>query len=73
MKKNINSNQSVPSLRTIQEILVNLEDKESTFIDSKDWIGSIEVEIKFLYLYKIIPYIRVLIHMINFAGLLGIG
>jgi len=34
---------AVPSIRQIQEILVGMEDKPSTFLGSRDWIGSVEV------------------------------
>ena len=40
---NRNLEQSVPSLRTIQEVLVALEDKEKSFVGSREWIGSFEV------------------------------
>lgn len=50
MHKNENSVQSVPSLRSIQEILVALEDKEPSFIGSRDWIGSVEVQKIRIYL-----------------------
>ena len=33
----------IPSLRRVQEILVEMEDKPSSFAGSKDWIGSVEV------------------------------
>ena len=34
---------SIPSCSEIQEILVDMEDKPSSFIGSRDWIGSYEV------------------------------
>lgn len=34
---------AVPSIREIQSILVDLEDKSKTFIGSRQWIGSFEV------------------------------
>ncbi|XP_030030555.2 ufm1-specific protease 2 [Manduca sexta] len=34
---------NVPSIRDIQSILVELEDKPKTFLGSKQWIGSFEV------------------------------
>ncbi|KAA5581875.1 hypothetical protein F3H14_37530, partial [Pseudomonas aeruginosa] len=34
---------AVPSIREIQSILVDLEDKPKTFIGSRQWIGSFEV------------------------------
>ena len=36
-------NESVPSLRRIQEILVEAGDKPTSFVNSRDWIGSCEV------------------------------
>ncbi|KAK2710765.1 ufm1-specific protease 1-like [Artemia franciscana] len=33
----------VPTLRNIQEILVEIEDKPKAFIGSREWIGSLEV------------------------------
>ncbi|XP_014358864.2 probable Ufm1-specific protease [Papilio machaon] len=38
--KNINT---VPSIKEIQEILVELEDKPKSFLGSRQWIGSFEV------------------------------
>ena len=35
--------EQVPSLRKIQETLVQLEDKPKRFVGSRDWIGSFEV------------------------------
>ncbi|XP_033219626.1 ufm1-specific protease 1 [Belonocnema kinseyi] len=43
MQINKNPDQAVPSLRTIQETLVALEDKEPSFIGSREWIGSFEI------------------------------
>lgn len=37
------TNKSVPSIRDIQEILVDLGDKNKSFIGSSEWIGSMEV------------------------------
>lgn len=37
------SSKTVPSLRLIQELLVNMEDKPTAFLDSRQWIGSVEV------------------------------
>lgn len=33
----------VPSLREIQECLVRIEDKPKRFVDSRDWIGALEI------------------------------
>ncbi|XP_046604368.1 ufm1-specific protease 1 isoform X1 [Neodiprion virginianus] len=41
--KNLETARPVPSLREVQEILISLEDKESFFLGSRDWIGSFEV------------------------------
>ncbi|KAL7735959.1 hypothetical protein ACLKA6_002392 [Drosophila palustris] len=35
-------NQAVPSIREIQRMLVNIGDKLPPFIDSRDWIGTLE-------------------------------
>ena len=35
--------QSVPDIRRIQEVLVTLDDKEQSFVGSREWIGSFEV------------------------------
>ena len=40
----------VPSNRTVQETLVKIGDKESPFVGSKEWIGSVEVT--YYYYYK---------------------
>ena len=34
---------SIPSCSEIQEILVDMEDKPSSFVGSREWIGSYEV------------------------------
>lgn len=34
---------AVPSIPVIQQVLVHLEDKPSSFIGSHEWIGSLEV------------------------------
>ncbi|XP_069775985.1 ufm1-specific protease 1 isoform X1 [Narcine bancroftii] len=36
-------NHRVPTLREVQEALVEMEDKPSSFINSKTWIGSFEI------------------------------
>lgn len=36
-------NHEVPSIRQIQKILVDLEDKPASFATSRGWIGSFEV------------------------------
>ncbi|XP_045452500.1 ufm1-specific protease 1 [Melitaea cinxia] len=43
MKLNINSSIKVPSIRDIQSILVEMEDKPQSFLGSRQWIGSFEV------------------------------
>ncbi|XP_049877215.1 ufm1-specific protease 2 [Pectinophora gossypiella] len=35
--------QNVPSIRELQKILVDLEDKPQSFVGSRQWIGSFEV------------------------------
>ncbi|XP_076171711.1 UFM1 specific peptidase 1 [Ptiloglossa arizonensis] len=55
--KNRNLQQPVPSIRTIQEILVALEDKERSFIGSREWIGSFEVCLVLNHLYEVLSKI----------------
>ncbi|XP_076238695.1 UFM1 specific peptidase 1 [Calliopsis andreniformis] len=55
--KNRNLDQHVPSIRSIQEVLVTLEDKESPFIGSREWIGSIEVCLVLNHLYEVLSKI----------------
>ncbi len=43
----------VPSLTKIQEILVNLEDKPSSFIKSNQWIGTCEATMVLSQLYDV--------------------
>ncbi|XP_043464448.1 ufm1-specific protease 1 [Leptopilina heterotoma] len=57
MRINKNLDQSVPTLRSIQETLVSLEDKEQNFIGSRDWIGSIEVCLVLDEVYKVLSKI----------------
>ncbi|XP_077294516.1 UFM1 specific peptidase 1 [Arctopsyche grandis] len=47
IKQNVKTcyNLEIPSLQEIQKILVRLEDKPKSFVDSREWIGSIEVGI----------------------------
>ncbi|KAG7199557.1 hypothetical protein KM043_014168 [Ampulex compressa] len=54
---NKNLQKSVPSIRSIQETLVSLEDKERSFIGSKEWIGSIEVCLVLDQLYDVLSKI----------------
>jgi len=42
---NENLEKIVPSINKIQEILVEVEDKDGTFIGSREWIGSFEVSL----------------------------
>ncbi|KZC13453.1 PREDICTED: ufm1-specific protease 1 [Dufourea novaeangliae] len=55
--KNRRLEQSVPSIRCIQEILVALEDKEGCFIGSREWIGSFEVCLTLNHLYEVLSKI----------------
>ncbi|CAH0724308.1 unnamed protein product, partial [Brenthis ino] len=50
---NYNSTQSVPTIRDVQKILVDLEDKPSSFLGSRRWIGSFEVCLVIDKLYDI--------------------
>ncbi|KAJ8717770.1 hypothetical protein PYW07_005700 [Mythimna separata] len=50
---NQNSDVKVPSIREIQEILVQLEDKPKGFLGSRQWIGSFEVCLVIDKLYDI--------------------
>lgn len=43
----------VPSINTIQDILVKIGDKQPEFYGSKDWIGSFEIFLSLDYLYNI--------------------
>lgn len=43
VKLNKQTSAPVPSLQEIQKTLVNIEDKETSFIGSRTWIGSFEV------------------------------
>ena len=54
--KNQKLNKSVPSIREIQQVLVNLEDKERNFIGSRQWIGSFEVRNKIMTLFYLIKF-----------------
>ncbi|XP_003700157.1 UFM1 specific peptidase 1 [Megachile rotundata] len=58
--------QSVPSIRRIQEILVALEDKGESFIGSREWIGSFEVCLVLNHLYEVLSKI---IHVPSGAAL----
>ncbi|XP_023954469.2 ufm1-specific protease 2 [Bicyclus anynana] len=53
VKHNYNDTQNVPSIRDIQKILVELEDKPESFLGSKQWIGSFEVCLVLDKLYDI--------------------
>lgn len=37
------ANKQVPTLLDIQKILVKMEDKPANFLNSREWIGSVEV------------------------------
>jgi hypothetical protein len=43
----------VPSIKTIQESLVKMEDKPQSFIGSKEWIGSFEVSLVIDFLFDV--------------------
>ncbi|KAJ0174232.1 hypothetical protein K1T71_010378 [Dendrolimus kikuchii] len=43
MKNNVNNDVAIPTIRQIQETLVELEDKPKSFLGSRQWIGSFEV------------------------------
>ncbi|KYQ51702.1 Ufm1-specific protease 1 [Trachymyrmex zeteki] len=49
---NENLEKIVPSINKIQETLVEVEDKDKTFIGSREWIGSFEVSIVLNQLYE---------------------
>ncbi|XP_011694339.1 PREDICTED: inactive Ufm1-specific protease 1 isoform X2 [Wasmannia auropunctata] len=42
----------VPSINKIQETLVEVEDKDRTFVGSREWIGSFEVSVVLNQLYE---------------------
>ncbi|XP_031574803.1 ufm1-specific protease 2-like [Actinia tenebrosa] len=48
-----NRTHAVPTLREIQQILVTLEDKPSSFLGSKEWIGTYEVFLVMDHLYDV--------------------
>ena len=51
--KNDGSTSNIPSLTKIQEILVELEDKPSSFIRSNQWIGTCEATMVLSQLYDV--------------------
>ncbi|XP_063366745.1 ufm1-specific protease 1 [Cydia amplana] len=53
MNQNRQKSVEVPSIRRIQEILVDLEDKPRSFLGSRQWIGSFEVCLVIDKLYDI--------------------
>ena len=56
----------VPSNHEIQNILVKIGDKENDFISSKQWIGSIEVNIgnkMYFFIYKTLDTRRCCIYI----------
>ncbi|OAD62941.1 Ufm1-specific protease 1, partial [Eufriesea mexicana] len=55
--RNRNLGQPVPHIRRIQEVLVTLDDKEQSFIGSREWIGSFEVCLVLNHLYEVLSKI----------------
>lgn len=51
--KNEFSSTTIPSLTKIQEILVDLQDKPSSFVGSNQWIGTYEATIILSQLYDV--------------------
>ena len=49
---------SVPSLQKIQDTLVHIGDKPSTFLNSKTWIGAAEVAMCIDQLYQVSTGVR---------------
>lgn len=49
----VNTEQDIPSLTKIQETLVELEDKPSSFIKSNQWIGTCEATMVLSQLYDV--------------------
>ena len=47
------SNYQVPSITKIQEVLVELDDKPTSFIKSKQWIGTCEATMILSQLYDV--------------------
>ncbi|XP_050352263.1 ufm1-specific protease 1 [Nymphalis io] len=43
MKLNFNNSVEVPSIKNVQNILVEMQDKPQSFLNSRQWIGSFEV------------------------------
>ncbi|XP_014474432.1 PREDICTED: ufm1-specific protease 1 [Dinoponera quadriceps] len=54
---NESSKETVPSIDEIQKALVAVEDKDRTFIGSREWIGSFEVSVVLNQLYDILSKI----------------
>lgn len=54
---NENLAKNVPNLTKIQETLVEVEDKDKSFIGSREWIGSLEVSIVLNQLYEVLSKI----------------
>lgn len=52
-KEQISSVRDVPTLRDIQEALVTMEDKQQSFIGSREWIGSFEICLCLDYFYEV--------------------
>ncbi|XP_013383909.1 ufm1-specific protease 1 [Lingula anatina] len=47
------SKRPVPSIPELQEALVKMQDKQKTFLGSRDWIGSFEVSLCLDYFYDV--------------------
>ncbi|KYQ92776.1 hypothetical protein DLAC_05355 [Tieghemostelium lacteum] len=47
------SNRSVPTHKEIQQTLVDMEDKEKSFLNSKQWIGAFEITLCLQQLYEL--------------------
>lgn len=52
---------SVPTLREIQQILVNILDKPQSFLNSREWIGALEVMRKSI-LFKLFRFLLLILH-----------
>ncbi|XP_012272891.1 ufm1-specific protease 1 [Orussus abietinus] len=57
VRENKISDKVVPSLRCIQETLVAMEDKEESFVGSREWIGSVEVSLALDQRYNVLSKI----------------
>lgn len=69
MNHNVEKQCPVPSIREIQAALVDMQDKPRSFLNSRQWIGSFEVDTKHLTLILLLKLyfwgkcIKIAIHL----------